>query len=173
MIRFFVYFFNIAPPKGIFSDKNIQKGISAADQFRDVMEKRLSKPYTIDADVKINFHTENESKKIRTLIGSTTFEENENRLFDFNTVTAKGHATGTPYFGGGLTRVNEFGGEIINLPTGAQIIPSDKSEKMVEQKQPINVSVVVHGNIFGIDDAVEIIGGRVCDRIVETVNCMA
>lgn len=44
-----------------------------------------------------------------------------------------GNATGTPYFGGGLTRINEYGGEIINLPTGAQIIPSDKSEMMVKE----------------------------------------
>ena len=44
-----------------------------------------------------------------------------------------GYATGTPYFGGGLTRINEHGGEIINLPTGAQIIPSDKSAQMVRE----------------------------------------
>ncbi len=53
-----------------------------------------------------------------------------------------GHATGTPYFGGGLTEINENGGEIINLPTGAQIIPSDKSERMIKEKykQP-NISL--------------------------------
>ncbi len=54
----------------------------------------------------------------------------------------RGHATGTPYFGGGLTEINENGGEIINLPTGAQIIPSDKSAQMVKEKykQP-NISL--------------------------------
>ena len=55
-----------------------------------------------------------------------------------------GHATGTPYFGGGLTQINEHGGEIINLPTGAQIIPSDKSAQMVKEnakyKNPFNLN---------------------------------
>lgn len=38
-----------------------------------------------------------------------------------------GHASGTPYFAGGLTRVNEKGGEIMRLPSGTQIIPHDLS----------------------------------------------
>lgn len=38
-----------------------------------------------------------------------------------------GHAAGTPHFEGGWTRVNEKGGEIMNLPDGTQIIPHDAS----------------------------------------------
>ncbi|MBQ0079694.1 MAG: phage tail tape measure protein [Eubacterium sp.] len=37
------------------------------------------------------------------------------------------HAKGTPNFEGGWTRVNEKGGEIINLPSGSQIIPHEAS----------------------------------------------
>ena len=54
-----------------------------------------------------------------------------------NTIAAKakakglfdiGHkATGTDYFGGGLTWINEEGGEIVDLPRGTRIIPHDKS----------------------------------------------
>lgn len=54
-----------------------------------------------------------------------------------NTISAKakakglfdigGHATGTDYFGGGLTWINEEGGEIVDLPRGTRIIPHDKS----------------------------------------------
>lgn len=42
-----------------------------------------------------------------------------------------GHATGTSYFPGGWTRVNERGGEIMRLPGGTQIIPHDVSRRMV------------------------------------------
>lgn len=38
-----------------------------------------------------------------------------------------GHATGTDYFGGGLTWINEEGGEIVDLPRGTRIIPHDQS----------------------------------------------
>ena len=41
-----------------------------------------------------------------------------------------GHATGTSYFPGGWTRVNERGGEIMRLPGGTQIIPHDVSRRM-------------------------------------------
>ena len=42
------------------------------------------------------------------------------------------NATGTNYFAGGLTHVNEVGGEIMNLPNGTQIIPHDISKKMLQ-----------------------------------------
>lgn len=40
-------------------------------------------------------------------------------------------ATGTQYFKGGLANINEHGGEIVNLPNGSKVIPSDKSSKML------------------------------------------
>ena len=39
----------------------------------------------------------------------------------------EGNATGTNFWRGGLTRINEEGGEILNLPRGTQIIPHDVS----------------------------------------------
>lgn len=41
-----------------------------------------------------------------------------------------GNAKGTDNWRGGLTRVNEQGGEIMNLPSGTQIIPHDISKEM-------------------------------------------
>lgn len=40
------------------------------------------------------------------------------------------NATGTSSWRGGLTRINEMGGEILNLPGGTQIIPHDVSMRM-------------------------------------------
>jgi len=42
------------------------------------------------------------------------------------------NATGTDDWRGGLTRVNEQGGEIMNLPKGTQIIPHDISKMMAK-----------------------------------------
>lgn len=41
--------------------------------------------------------------------------------------TIPGNATGTNYFEGGLTHINEKGGEIVDLPKGTRIIPHDRS----------------------------------------------
>ena len=125
-------------PKGMFSDKNINDGISAADRFRQTMTERLSQPYLISADVKINFNP---------TVGPMPIQKGYDFSQNFNSAKSlSGHATGTPYFGGGLTQINEHGGEIINLPTGAQIIPSDKSAQMVKENAKNKTPVVVNFN---------------------------
>jgi len=43
-----------------------------------------------------------------------------------------GFANGTQNFAGGLARVNERGGEIMNLPRGTQVIPHDISKRMAD-----------------------------------------
>lgn len=43
------------------------------------------------------------------------------------------YASGTMNHPGGLARINERGGEIVNLPSGAQVIPHDLSKRMAEQ----------------------------------------
>ena len=154
------------------SDKNIQNGLTSADKYRKILFERLSQPYTIDADVKINFR--NTTTNLQPLFDSpmTKFWGNFSNG-GTNKKKTDSNATGTTYFGGGPTTINENGYEVVDLPAGTRIYPHDKSEKMMNQKQDINVSVIVQGNIFGIDDAIEIIGSKVCNRIVETVNCMA
>ena len=42
-----------------------------------------------------------------------------------------GFANGTPNFAGGLARINERGGEIVNLPNGSQVIPHQLSKNMM------------------------------------------
>jgi len=49
-------------------------------------------------------------------------------------LTLPGNAGGTHSWRGGITRVNEIGGEIMNLPNGTQIIPHDISKRMVDQQ---------------------------------------
>ena len=46
--------------------------------------------------------------------------------------TIKGFEKGTDDFGGGLARINEKGGEIVDLPSGTRIIPHDVSMQMAK-----------------------------------------
>lgn len=61
---------------------------------------------------------------------------------------------GTPYFTGGLARINERnGGEIVNLPNGSQVIPSDKSQQLIDNsKGETKIEIHIHGNVIGDEE---------------------
>lgn len=62
----------------------------------------------------------------------------------------KKNALGTSYYSGGSTRINEFGGEIVDLPQGSRIIPHDISREMAKNSGGgINVQVIIMGNMVG------------------------
>lgn len=50
---------------------------------------------------------------------------------DFAGGLIPGNAMGTPYWRGGLSLVGERGPEIVNVPRGAQIIPSDRTSRLL------------------------------------------
>lgn len=80
-----------------------------------------------------------------------------------------GHATGTSYFAGGWTRINERGGEILNLPGGTQIIPHDVSERMVGGPS-IKVYVTVQGNVIGNQAYAQELGDTIVARILRALR---
>ena len=62
----------------------------------------------------------------------------------------KKNAVGTSFYSGGKTKINEFGGEIVDLPTGTRIIPHDVSKQMAKNSNNgINIQVTVLGNMVG------------------------
>lgn len=67
-------------------------------------------------------------------------------------VTSKvgANASGTDNWIGGLTRVNEAGGEIMNLPSGTQIIPHDVSMQMAKSNDSKSIVIKVD-NLVKID----------------------
>ncbi|WP_208850054.1 phage tail tape measure protein [Paenibacillus artemisiicola] len=72
------------------------------------------------------------------------------KSFGINIPKISTFALGTSYFQGGLAQVNERGGEIINLPNGSQVIPADKSEKMIESSRGgVKVQITIQGNVIG------------------------
>lgn len=77
-----------------------------------------------------------------------------------------GDATGTPYFPGGRTRINEMGrGEIVDLPNGTRIIPHDLAKQEVASGTTVNVNFTVAGNVIGnrefLEEAGDYIGRKV------------
>ena len=82
-----------------------------------------------------------------------------------------GNALGTSYWKGGLTRVNERGGEILNLPSGTQIIPHDVSRR-VAGGQTVQVYVTVQGNIIGNRQYADELGETIVQRILRALDNM-
>ena len=77
-----------------------------------------------------------------------------------------GHALGTTYFKGGMTGINEHGGEAAILPSGTQIIPHDQTQKMAANTT-YNVNVNISGNVLGDEEYANYLGGVIVSRLKE------
>lgn len=80
-----------------------------------------------------------------------------------------GNAMGTPYWSGGYTRVNERGGEIMNLPSGTQIIPHDVSVKAAGGRS-VTVNVTIQGNVIGNREYTEQVGEYVGRKVLAALG---
>ncbi len=80
-----------------------------------------------------------------------------------------GNATGTPYWRGGYTRVNERGGEIMTLPSGPQIIPHDVSVKAAGGRS-VTVNVTIQGNVIGNREYTEQVGAYVGRKVLAALG---
>lgn len=80
-----------------------------------------------------------------------------------------GNATGTPYWRGGYTRVNERGDEIMNLPSGTQIIPHDVSVKAAGGRS-VTVNVNIQGNVIGNREYTEQVGEYVGRKVLAALG---
>lgn len=83
-----------------------------------------------------------------------------------------GHnASGTPYWRGGLTSINERGGEIVDLPSGTRIVPHDVSVKQQRNKQnTVYVYVTVQGNVIGNREYMEQTGEYIAKKIINAMD---
>ena len=85
-----------------------------------------------------------------------------------------GNATGTEYWKGGPTYVNENQrGEIINLPNGSQIIPHDESmQQLANNRGNVTVNVTVQGNVIGNEEFMDACGNHITDKIMLAMGNM-
>ena len=65
-----------------------------------------------------------------------------NTKLTISSASIPSHASGTPSFEGGWTRMNEEGGELAYLPSGTAIIPADQTEKIINDSTTNNSSAV-------------------------------
>lgn len=80
--------------------------------------------------------------------GGNTFGVNIPKIPNF--------ALGTQYFQGGLARINERGGEIVDLPSGAKVIPADKSQKIINNNNSApQITIIVQGNVIGEESYIQ------------------
>lgn len=86
----------------------------------------------------------------------------------------KHNATGTQYWQGGQTYVNENNrGELINLPNGSQIIPHDESMRQLANKQGgVVVNVNIDGNVIGNEQFLDQCGKFVTEKVMLAMNNM-
>lgn len=99
--------------------------------------------------------------KVKGVLSSLGFGANSGTRYSIGQ-----KATGTPYFKGGLTRINEGGrGEIVNLPNGTQIIPHDVAKKS-QGGSSIVVNLTVQGNLIGNRAFMEQTGDYIVRKII-------
>lgn len=105
-------------------------------------------------------------EKIGNFFSNLGFGNSANTGSQYSLSANGGKATGTPYFRGGLTRVNEGGrGEIMNLPNGTQIIPHDVAKKQ-QKANNISVQVTIQGNVIGNRAFMEQTGAYIAHKIL-------
>lgn len=89
-------------------------------------------------------------------------------------VTAGNNATGTEYWKGGATYVNENQrGEIINLPNGSQVIPHDESmRQLANNRGNVTVNITVQGNVIGNEEFMDACGNHISNKIMLAMGNM-
>ena len=87
------------------------------------------------------------------------------KSFGFTIPEIPKFATGTQYFTGGLAQINEHGGELVNLPNGSQVIPADKTDKILSGgKNPV-VNITIQGNVIGNQQFINEMGEMITSRL--------
>lgn len=84
-----------------------------------------------------------------------------------------GHATGSSFYAGGWTEINERGGEIVDLPQGSRIYPHATTERMIQAELESSHSsgggpVVVKGNTFYVREEADI--DRIAYKLAKLIS---
>lgn len=94
----------------------------------------------------------------------------DNRTIGEKQAERMGHnALGTSYWSGGRTSINERGGEIINLPSGSQVIPADKSQQLIKGMGGHTFIFYFNGNI-GTEEFFNAAGEHIAGKVLLQLN---
>lgn len=99
------------------------------------------------------------------------FKSFGNKIFGGGDTGEKHNALGTSYFSGGATRINEGNrGELVNLPSGTQIVPHDVAKQAVGKKINLTLNLNIAGNVIGNDDFYNQCGDVICNRVITALS---
>lgn len=106
--------------------------------------------------------------KVRAI--SEGFKSFGNKIFG-GSDTEKHNALGTSYFSGGRTYVNEGNrSELINLPSGSQIVPHDLAKQVVNSQPNITINLSVAGNVIGNEKFYNECGHAISTRLIAALG---
>lgn len=84
----------------------------------------------------------------------------------------KHNASGSSYYSGGWTEINERGGEIVDLPQGSRIYPHATTERIIQNEldgsMPAGGPVVVKGNTFYVREEADI--DRIAYKLAKLIS---
>lgn len=81
-----------------------------------------------------------------------------------------GFATGTSYFKGGYTHINENNrGELVKLPNGSQIVPHDLSKQLLGGNN-VSININVQGNVIGNEDFYNECGNAIYNHLRDALG---
>lgn len=91
----------------------------------------------------------------------------------FSSMFSIGHnASGSSYYSGGWTEINERGGEIVDLPQGSRIYPHATTERIIQNEldgsMPAGGPVVVKGNTFYVREEADI--DRIAYKLAKLIS---
>lgn len=75
-------------------------------------------------------------------------------------------ATGTQYFKGGTALVGEHGAELVNIPSGSKVMPSDKTQQILKSGNHIAVNITVQGNMISNEQYANQLGNIIIQKIM-------
>jgi hypothetical protein len=141
-------------------DQATQKGFSFRDAMatvmRDVSRQMLQAAITGEGAFAKLFGSNSSNGGVGGILGLFAGSSRSSELPGFGTSNfigpLPGNAGGTDNWRGGPTRINEEGGEILDLPKGTRIIPHDVSKGMMGG---VNAPVSIAIDARGADPAVE------------------
>lgn len=164
------------------NDDNVKNNKNATKEGANYMSKKL-KDTNLTAELKNNKVDLNATVNVKSTISSSGASVSLlggagsliSKVGQTISATVKGHnATGTPYYKGGLTTINENGDEIIDLPNGSRVYTAAQSRKIIENKKHAGGVIVNIANMIVREEAdIDKIAAKLAEKIDKAALVMA
>ena len=164
------------------NDDNVKNNKNASRESAVYMSKKL-KDTNLTAELKNNKVDLNATVNVKSTISSSGASVSLlggagsliSKVGQTISATVKGHnATGTPYYKGGLTTINENGDEIIDLPNGSRVYTAAQSRKIIENKKHAGGVIVNIANMIVREEAdIDKIAAKLAEKIDKAALVMA